>query len=118
MAKVTTSVQIEDNSSTWIAKQKQSLLSAAMAMGNAIKSSSAMTVPRDTSTLAKSATVKASGNTVTVTYGNTNVRYAMVQERGMRNGVPFKHYTTPGTGPHYLENAGNAVAKKGLKAYL
>lgn len=44
--------------------------------------------------------------------------YAAVQEVGSRKGKPFKNYTTPGTGPHFAENAvrravenTNAVAK-------
>lgn len=33
-------------------------------------------------------------------------RYAESQEKGIVGGkYPVKHYTTPGTGPHYAENA-------------
>lgn len=28
------------------------------------------------------------------------------------------NYTTPGTGPHYLQTAGESVAKEGIKSYL
>lgn len=36
--------------------------------------------------------------------------YASVQEQGSRSGIPFRHYTTPGTGPKFAENAANRIA--------
>lgn len=37
--------------------------------------------------------------------------YAGAQEAGTTRGYPIKNYTTPGTGPHYAENAVKKVAK-------
>lgn len=38
---------------------------------------------------------------------------AAVQEKKQ-----FSHYTTPGTGPNYLKNGGDAAVQKGIKTYL
>lgn len=48
-------------------------------------------------------------------------KYAAVQEKGYRmqgnRKIEFKHYTTPGTGPHYAQNAVEQTMKK-LPNYL
>ena len=111
-------VETTNNFSAWIHAQTNDLISAGRAMGNAIVSGAQMVVPRDTSALANSAKVTNESTLIKVTFGDASVRYAAVQELGSRKGIPFKHYTTPGTGPHYLEKTGDAVAKKGLKPYL
>ena len=45
--------------------------------------------------------------------------YAAYQERGMRKGGSHRviHYTTAGTGKHFLRNAGNEVAKAMPRIY-
>lgn len=53
------------------------------------------------------------GYTQKVQFGN-GIPYARYQEFG----DPGWNYTTPGTGPQYLKQAGDAVAKEGLKNYL
>lgn len=112
-------VDITDNSGKWLAENLKQVQSALLKMATATVSSAKMTVPRKTGELSASGKSKMEGDmTAVARFGSNNVRYAAVQEVGMRNGVPFKHYTTPGTGPYYLRNAGNAVAKKGIKAYL
>lgn len=35
------------------------------------------------------------------------LEYSAAQEAGKRKGVYFKRYTTPGTGPHFLQTAGD-----------
>lgn len=112
------SVETTNNFSSWKRSRESEFSRAVTSMGKAIMNNAKMTVPRKSGKLAKSATVKTSGTSATVTFGSSSVRYAAVQEKGSRNGIVFRNYTTPGTGPHYLENAGDAVAKKGLKAYL
>lgn len=44
--------------------------------------------------------------------------YAQVQERGVIRGSKIRHYTTPGTGPHFAENAAKEVDRKGAGYYL
>lgn len=48
-----------------------------------------------------------------------NKEYAEYQERGMRaDGTHVvKHYSKPGKGPHYLENAGRKISAK-INEYL
>lgn len=53
------------------------------------------------------------GYTQKVQFGN-GIPYARYQEFG----DPGWNYTTSGTGPHYLKQAGDAVAKEGIKNYL
>lgn len=49
-----------------------------------------------------------------------NSEYGAVQEKGQRMSGPgaptkkFKNYTTPGTGPHFLRDAGNQVTKDAM----
>lgn len=113
-----TNVQFIDNSSAWKARVSIDLYRKARNMGQAIINLASLKVPRKYGPLAKSAHIESNGkNEVYVIYGNSEVDYAKVQEDGHRGGVYFKHYTTPGTGPHYLESSGDAVAKKGIGMY-
>jgi hypothetical protein len=38
--------------------------------------------------------------------------HAAVQNRGSRRGRPFRNYTTPGTGPHFVQKGVDAVVAK------
>lgn len=76
-------------------------------------------VPRKQNTLTKSGQVEKglSANEVYVTFGNDGsdaADYASVQEQGHRNGIPFVNYTSPGTGAHYLKNAGDKIMLQSL----
>lgn len=42
------------------------------------------------------------------------VEYAEAQEAGIIHGSPVQHYTTPGTGPHFFQNAINKITEKVL----
>lgn len=48
-----------------------------------------------------------------VSFGTTSTtqQYALIQERGRG----MSHYTTPGTGPKYLENAGNKIQARKIQ---
>lgn len=43
--------------------------------------------------------------------------HAAVQNRGSRRGKPFRHYTTPGTGPGFVQKGIEAV-KRNLLEYF
>lgn len=43
--------------------------------------------------------------------------YAAVQDKGVRRGRPFQHYTTPGTGPNFVKFGIDEVVKK-LASYF
>lgn len=58
-------------------------------------------------------------DTMAVIYGD-NIAYAAYQERGMRADGSHKvrNYTTPGTGAHYLKNAGDTITKRGIGEFI
>lgn len=114
-------VEIIDSSANWLAREKAINSKALRKMGMAIvalaNAKGVPATPKKTGDLRQSGHIEGMGEEIKVVFGNNNVRYAAVQEAGERNGVPFKHYTTPGTGPHFLRNAGNTITQKGLQQY-
>lgn len=72
-------------------------------------------IPGHAGTLRRTARVETrkDGMTVAVLFGE-GIPYARYQEYGSESW----HFTTPGTGPHYLRDAGDSVAKEGIKNYL
>lgn len=61
--------------------------------------------------------VENGGYTTVVRFGN-GIPYARYQEFGGDGKRVVRNYTTPGTQAHYLRDAGNSVAKEGIKNYL
>lgn len=117
--KYSVSVSVTDNSGKWLAESLEKTQEALLRMAKATVAGAKMTVPKKTGVLALSGKASLEGSDSAVArFGDSDVRYAAVQEVGMRKGVKFTHYTTPGTGPRYLKKAGDAVAKKGIKPYL
>ena len=118
--KYSVSVSVTDSSGKWLAESLEKTQEALLKMAKATVAGAKMTVPRRDGPLGDSGKASLEGNDSAVArFGNTDVRYAAVQELGKRKGAKkFTHYTTPGTGPRYLKKAGDAVAKKGIKPYL
>lgn len=100
-------------------KDKRQLMSKALSrMAQSILTTSLMKTPKLNGPLRDSGKVVARGDEATVSYGdNGRIVYARYQEIGSTTGKPW-HYTTPGTGPHFLADATAAVVKKGLEAFL
>lgn len=115
------SVKVNDASRAWWSSQEVKNQRALIAMANATHAGARITVPKKTNALDKSGRVEGRGNERRVIFGGRGIAYGAVQERGYREGkngrVYFRHYTTAGTGPHYLQNAGKAAVGKGLLAY-
>ena len=114
-------VTIKDNSATWLRMQLINLDNATRAMADATVRTSKVTAPLLTGKLRNSSrVVRNAPLNYSALYGGGNVPYAAYQERGMRRDGSHvvRHYTTPGTGAHFLRNAGDATAKAGLKTYL
>lgn len=61
--------------------------------------------------------VEDGGFTVAVQFGE-GIDYARYQEFGGDGKRVVRNYTTPGTQAHYLRDAGDSVAKEGIKNYL
>jgi hypothetical protein len=71
-------------------------------------------VPLDQGVLQKSGEVeKKDDMQFTVWFGKTGDAsdYAAAQEAGFTRGHPIKNYSTPGTGAHFLQRAGDRIAK-------
>jgi len=119
--KVSMSVKLKDASNAWWSAEQVRNERALIAMANAVHAGARVTVPKKSNALDKSGRVEGRGNTRRIIFGGRGIAYGAVQERGYREGpngrIYFKHYTTPGTGAHYLENAGKAAVGKGLVAY-
>lgn len=112
-----TTVTFKDYSTAWLKVQQMNLNNAMTAMADAVMKNAMVTAPKLTGALRYSSRVRTTAdNSREVIFGSATVPYAHYQETGGYGKI--KHYTTPGTGPHYLENAGNAVAKRGIGVYL
>lgn len=119
-------VTIKDGSAAWLRMQLINLDNATRAMADATVKTSKITAPMSAipghkGTLRNSSRIeRISPLHYAAMYGGENVPYAGYQERGMRRDGSRKvrHYTTPGTGKHFLKNAGDAIAKQGIGVYL
>lgn len=112
------SVTLIDNSDKWL-KQEESRLQVGLGrVAQAILATARTKVPRKYGNLANTGRVSGTGNEREISFGGQGVKYAHAQEEGTNGKVVFRHYTTPGTGAHYLKNAGETIAKKGIKPYL
>lgn len=114
-------VTIKDNSATWLRMKLINCDNALRAMADATIKTSKITAPLLNGPLRNSSRIVRNGPlNYSAMYGGGNVEYAGYQERGMRRDGSHKvrHYTTPGTGAHFLRNAGDVVTKRGLEVYL
>lgn len=111
------SVTFKDYSTAWLQVQQMNLNNALDAMADAIMKNAIVTAPKKTGAMRNSSRVKRTGNTSReIVFGGGNIPYAHYQEVGGYGKI--KNYTTPGTGAHYLQNAGDRVSKAGIGAYL
>lgn len=108
-----TSVKIQDNSATWLEQQEGLLSGALRRMAQDAINIATLSNPMKTGKLRQSGHVEGMGLEIKAVYGSNSVRYAAKQET-----TQFRHYTTPGTGPHFLKKGGDAAVKKGIGTYL
>lgn len=111
---------LQSKSKKWLEVFQANVESAIGAMADSIKAKAQMTVPFKNGDLHDSARVEGSGLSREVIFGGNGIAYGAYQERGMRKDGTYvvTHYTTAGTGSHYLENATEIVLKEGIKRYL
>lgn len=109
-----------DSSAYWLKNFESKVENAIESMADSVLARARITVPRKNGDLGNTGRVEGQGLTRLVIYGDENVRYAGYQERGMRidGSRVVKHYTTPGTGSHYLRNAFESVLKEGIRSYI
>lgn len=110
------SVKIEDNSKRVIAILRNRAVYTLRLFADDVKKESTPKTPKKEGDLRKlvliSSKAHANGAKATILWDR---KYAQYQERGMRKDGSHKvrNYTTPGTGPHYAENA----VKKKIKHF-
>lgn len=109
-----TSVTFQSYTEAWLRVQRQNLESALDAMADAIMTNSSITAPMKTGAMRNSRHIERQSASRSVVYGGGSVDYAIYQE----NGKQSWHFTTAGTGPHFLKTAGDAVSKAGIGTYL
>ena len=122
-------VNVQDKSESEVNQIILNVKSAIKAMGDATLQRAQMlraggegnAVPYKTGLLQSTGVVEVldDGLKAIVEFGN-GIEYAAYQEFGQRKDGSHvvRNYTTPGTGPHYLRDAGNSVKKEGIKNYL
>lgn len=114
-------VVVKDSSKELLKLTQMNVKNALKAMADATDQRAKMLAPMLSGELRTSSTVSQDDNgyTAIVRFGN-GIEYAAYQERGMRyDGTHIvRNYTTAGTGPQYLHNAGESVKKEGIKNYL
>lgn len=114
------SVKLSDSSGAWFRGETVKMNKALNVMGNMILKNAQMVAPRKNNRLVNSARLVSGNDEVTVIFGGGNVPYAGYQERGERfdGSHKVRHYTSPGTGAHYLEKTGKAVTERGIRWFL
>lgn len=113
-------VVVKDNTGAKYRQTQLNVQNAIKAMADAILQRAQMLAPMSdieghAGTLRATGLIKKSedGLTASIEFGN-GIAYARYQEFG----DPGWNYTTEGTGPAYLQTAGESVTKEGLKKYL
>lgn len=117
-------VVVHDGSEALLRQTELNAKSALKAMADATLQRAQMLAPMSdieghAGTLRASGLVTTSDNgfTSTVRFGN-GIAYARYQEFGGDGKRVVKNYTTAGTQAHYLKEAGDSVAKEGMRNYL
>lgn len=116
-------MQVNDvhySANVWLEGFKDRLEQGIEAMADAVLARARITVPRKYGDLSDTGRVEGNGLEREVIYGDMDHRYAAYQERGERidGSYKVKHYTTPGTGSRYLQNAFESVLNEGIRSYI
>lgn len=117
-----TTVVIKDTSGEWL-RGKQLLVDKALdTMSKSILAAARLRAPMSENggDLRDTGRIEKNKNSVSVIYGGNGVAYGDYQERGHRRNGSYqvRHYTTPNTGAHFLKDAGERNAKKGISWLL
>lgn len=83
-------------------------------MAGAILNRAIMLAPKDTGMLHASGRITKKTKGRSVVFGDTEVPYARIHELG---GMTGRNYATNITAKHYLQKAGDSVAKENIKKY-
>lgn len=109
-------VKLTNNTAKVLRDQKVKTRSGIYRAGQAVLQGGGKRTPRKTGKLRQMTQVKEIGATTAQVLWARG--YAAVQNTGKRAGArPFRKYTTPGTGPGFVE-VGVAYAKKRVKEFM
>lgn len=128
---VTVTVDVSGDTEAMLTEKLLNVKSALKAMADATVQRAQMlraggkgnAVPYKTGALQSTGIVEPRGEFEYVAQFGAGLTYGRYQEFGP-DGYKYTgtktewDYTTPGTGPHYLRDAGDSVAKEGIKNYL
>lgn len=84
-------------------------------MAGVILSRAIVLAPKDTGMLHASGLIVNKTKGRSVKFGDAEVPYARIHELG---GMTGRNYATPITAKHYLQKAGDSVAKENIKKYI
>lgn len=108
-------VKVDDRSKAFTRIAQENLKNALRAMADSVLIDAQNLAPYDPQPkhkhehLKQTGTLTSNGNTFTVSFGSGSVEYARIRH--------YENKKNPQT-LRYLERAGNAVAKRGIQAYL
>lgn len=112
MARTAVKVKFKDNSGKFIESETQKLSSATEKMCQSVRQLAQILAPVDTGDLRASGRVEREGEVGhSVVFGGQNVKVPYAKRRH------YENRKNPQT-LRYLERAGEAVVKKGIKSYL
>lgn len=99
----------------WASEQAFTIDRIEQHMSGAILSRAIMLAPKDTGMLHASGRITRETQGRAVRFGDAEVPYARIHELG---GMTGRNYATPITAKHYLQKAGDSVAKENIKKYV
>lgn len=105
----------KSNSKDWLNKETAVLRRAERAMAGTMVIRGILLAPRDTGDLQQSGRVEESTEGVSAVFGGNGVPYGRIHELG---GMTGRNYATKIVAKHYLNRAGDSVAKENPKKYV
>lgn len=99
----------------WATEQQFLMDRVEQHVSGVILSRAIMLAPKDTGMLHTSGRITRETKGRSVRFGDSEVPYARIHELG---GMTGRNYATPITAKHYLQKAGDSVAKENIKKYV
>lgn len=103
------------NSGKWLASEAKVLKRAESKMAATIVIRGILLAPRDTGALQQSGRVEETNNVTSAVFGGNGVPYGRIHELG---GMTGRNHRTKIVAKHYLQKAGDSVAKENPKKYV
>ena len=105
----------KSSSSAWLTEESKVLKRAERKMAATMVIRGILIAPRDKGDLQQSGRVEEENGSTSAVFGGNGVPYGRIHELG---GVTGRNYKTKITAKHYLEQAGDSVAKENPKKYV